>query len=469
MNKLKQKSSPVKQKGAVTLLVSVMLLFAVTLITVFSSRVGVLDQRIAANEYRHKEAKAAADAALEQAAAFLENNIGLYNGDIGGDYPWADCTDADIQNDFPCTIGGTTYDLAYDGDTASTTTIEAIEHTTALSSGAESKSYLVYNRTENIMTVIGTGKSVDTTADAYVQASYAQTFFITPGAVPPLLASGLDLSGSFTIIADPRVTYDNTISCKAVTPEDVSSPNGPLSLWTDGAGSGGTWQTCSIDNYVNDSVNSSLGSGKLKCVYEYDDTDDWSNCACESDANLSDSGAGSTVGYTPRTDHPDIKGAWNVKEDFPDSPFEHFFQDDVAGVEADALKDGIHIDGDCDDNDIIGYELTDKRIVWCTGNASFNSAGTQDNPIIVVAEGTLKLNAGANVWGIFVGLSNFTANGGAKVHGAVIVEDTDTYTFLTNGNYEQIYDFCVISNLQDPSINSDIAKIQYSTIDFQPN
>jgi len=468
MNKLKHKSSPGKQKGAVTLLVSVMLLLAVTLITVFSARVGVLDQRIAANEYRHKEAKAAADAALEQAAAFLKNNMGLYNGEIGGDYPWADCTNADIQNDFPCTIGGTTYDLAYDGDTSSATTIEAVEWTSALSSGAESKSYLVYDATENIMTAIGTGKSVDTTADAYVQTSYAQSFFITPGPVPPILASGLDLSGSFTIIADPRATYDSSIDCKAVTPEDVSSPNGPLSLWTDGPGSGGTWQTCSIDNYVDNSANSEWGSGKLKCVYEYGDTDDWSNCACPPDAHLSDSGAGSTVGYTPTTDHPDIKGTWNVIEDFPASPFEHFFQKNQAEVETDALNDGIHIDDNCTDSDTAGYESTDKRIVWCTGNATFNSVGTQDNPIIVVVEGALKLNAGANVWGIFIGLSDFTANGGAKVHGSVIVEDSSS-TFLTNGNYEQIYDFCVISNLQDPSINAVITKVQYSTIDFQPN
>lgn len=462
------------QKGAAVLLVSIVLLLGVTLITIFAARVGVMDQRIAGNEYRHKEAKAAADAALEQASAFIEKNTGLYDGLADTSYSWKSCTGA-IQGDFPCTVGGQTYDLAYDG-VIGTTTIDPLEYTAALNAGLTSDSYIVYDASSigTIITAIGTGNSLDGTGEAYAQVSYAKTTFITPGVIPPILASGIDLSGSFTIVADPRVTH-NQSDCKLVSPLNISALTnedgdklGDISIWTDG--SGGTWQTCGVDAYIDDNEDSSWGSGHLMCIYEYTDTDDWSNCACDPEDHLSDSGAGSITGYLPTELHPDIKGDWNVIEDFPDSPFEHFFNGkSVSEVRTIAQNDGIYIDGPCGNSDLAGYAANDKPIVWCTGDASFTDAGTQYEPIIIVTESKLTLNAGADVWGIFIGLQDFKANGGAKVHGSIIIEDSDSYTFLTNGNYEQIYDFCVLSTLQDDSLNSDIAKFKYSAKDFKAN
>ena len=465
------------QKGAAVLLISIILLIGVTLITVFAARVGVIDLRIASNEYRHKEAKAAAYAALEQSSAFIENNIDLYEGTVGGTSPWKDCTDAAIKDDLPCKIGSKSYDLAYDG-IIGTTTIDPIEYTVSLTSGIASDSYLVHkaSSTGNILTAIGTGESLDGTGEGFAQVSYVKSRFITPGVIPPILASGVDLSGSFTIIADPRVTHSQT-DCKTVTPLNVTPVTnddgdilGDMSLWVDGSGSGGTWQTCGIDSYVDDTATSSYG-GDLKCIYEYTDADDWGDCECDPQDHLSDSGAGSVTGYTPTYDHPDIKGPWNVIEDFPASPFEHFFNGKtVSQVRAIAQADGIYIDGPCDDSDTVGYASKEKPLIWCTGAASFDDVGTQYDPVIVVAEGTLTLNGGANVWGIFVGLEKFKANGGARVHGAVIVEEIIAANdFLTNGNYHQIYDFCVISSLQDDSINTDIAKLAYSAKDFQGN
>lgn len=475
----KKYSSPFRQKGAAVLFVSIILLIGVTLITIFAARVGVIDQRIAGNEYRHKEAKAAADAALEQASAFIENNTGLYDAEVGGDYSWADCTDAAIINKFPCTIGGVTYELAYDGNLSTPTTIDPIEYTADFNPDLGSDSYIVYINsasTGQILTAVGTGKSLDGTGDAFAEVSYAKTSFITPGTIPPILASGISLSGSFTIIADPRVTHSQS-DCKDISPTNVSPVTnddgdilGNLSVWSDGTGSGGTWQTCSIDSYVDNSEISEWG-GDLKCIYEYTDTDDWSNCKCHPDDHLSDSGAGSTAGYLPTYDHPDIKGPWNVLETFPTSPFKHFFnQKTTAEVKAIAQTDGIYIEGNCGDSDLAGYETNDKPIIWCTGAASFTNAGTQYDPVIVVSEGTLTLNGSASVWGIFVGLEKFKANGGARVHGAVIVENiTAASDFLTTGSYHQIYDFCVISGLQDDSTNTDIAKFTYSGKDFKSN
>jgi Tfp pilus assembly protein PilX len=66
-----------------------MLLIAVTLLVMFASRVALLDQRTSANEYRHGQAFAKAEAGLEQAAAFLRANPILHQPDeLAG---WAAC------------------------------------------------------------------------------------------------------------------------------------------------------------------------------------------------------------------------------------------------------------------------------------------------------------------------------------------------------------------------------------------
>jgi len=479
MKQINPQQSIIKQKGAAVLLVSIVLLIGVTLITIFAARVGVMDQRIAANEYRHKEAQAAAHAALEQGAAFLENNIGLYDADTTNtDYSWKDCSAVAIKDDVPCTIGTTTYSLAYDS-ISSTTTIDPITYTATLASGILSDSYVVYKSTTDRLTAIGIGESLDGTGSAFSEVSYGKSEFITPGVVPPILASGVGLNGSFTIIADPRVTYDDSIDCKLVKPTDVESiagtdgyPLGNLSLWVNTSGSSGTWQTCAIDDFVDDSATSEWG-GPVKCVYEFSDDpteDDWGDCSCDSEAHLSDSdNGGTTAGYLPTYEHADIKGEWNVVEDFPPSPFEHFFNGkDVGTVRDEAIAEGIYVDGNCDANSFDGYETKDKPLVWIKGDCNIDDVGSQANPIVIVVEdGKATINSNTNVWGIVVALEDFTVNGGAIVHGALIMEDANTYAFNTAGGYTQVYDFCVISNLQDPSNNTDLAKIKYSAKDFK--
>jgi len=471
--------SPIsKQKGAAVLLVSIVLLLGVTLITIFAARVGVMDQRISANEYRHKEAQSASHAAVEQASAFVENNIGLYDGEVGGAYPWKDCSDTAIKDDLPCTVGTTTYGLAYDG-IIGTTTIDPIQYTVTLDSGIASNSYIVYKTSSYgaILTAIGVGESLDETGDAFSQVSYAQADFLTPGDIPPVLASGIGLNGGFTIIADPRVTH-NGVACDAVTPTDVSPVTnedgdilGDISIWVTSTGSSGTWQTCGIDAFVDTGAVSSYDGGDLRCVYEYDDTDDWSGCACDGQNHLSDNnnGGGTPAGYLPTYDHPDIKGYWNVIEPVPDSPFVHFFN----GKSIEEMRaiieggDGIYVDDNCTASDFVGYETKPRPIVWFTGDCSIPDVGTQTNPIIIIVDGKVTINGNTEAWGVIVGLGHFQSNGSALIHGALIVDDAENHTFLTTGNYHQVYDFCVMSNLVNSSKNTDIAKIKFSAKDFK--
>lgn len=59
------------QKGAMTLMMSMILLIAVTLLSVYSAKTAVMEQRISANEYRAMEVDQAASAGLEYALIWL--------------------------------------------------------------------------------------------------------------------------------------------------------------------------------------------------------------------------------------------------------------------------------------------------------------------------------------------------------------------------------------------------------------
>jgi len=477
MKKINQHKPIIKQRGAVVLFISIILLIGVTLITIFAARVGVMDQRISANEYRHKEAKSAADAALQQASAFIEQNNIIYSGTSSN---WSDCSASSaLQNTFPCSIGTETYERVY--SSVSGTTISPLSYTSPLSTGVDSDSYIVFTSStdasgldNNVLTAIGIGKSLDGTGEAHAQVSYTKTISMDPGKMPPILSPTVNISGSFTIVADPRVTYDEAIDCTNVTPTTTwTTDKGNLSVWVSTITSGGTWQTCEIGAFKDPMVASDLDDDVM-CVFEYNEDDDWSNCACDSEQHLSDSGGG--VGFTPINEHPDIKVPENVIEDFPDSPFKHFFggsdsisvADFIALKKAEVNEKGTIIEGDCTNADLAIYTTTEQPIVWCTGKASIGDIGKQLEPIIIIAEGgKATINGGSNVWGVLIGLKDITINGGAIVHGAIIMEDTDTYTLQTLGNYHQVYDFCVLSGLANNSLNADISKVKYSWKDYK--
>ena len=64
---------PARERGAATLSISLVLLFSLSLITLYSARVGVTEQKISANEYRAKQAFEAAQAGVEIGSAYLNN------------------------------------------------------------------------------------------------------------------------------------------------------------------------------------------------------------------------------------------------------------------------------------------------------------------------------------------------------------------------------------------------------------
>ncbi len=419
------------QRGAAVLLISVVLLIAVTLLIVYAARVGLLDQQISGNEYRHKEAFAKAEAGMEQAASFLRANPVLHDGDVADG--WATCTGSTTI--FPCDISGTTQVLA----TVVTGTSITTSIPTTVTGG---QAYLV--QTAAGTTAIGSGTSADGTGLAIAQVSYAKTSLLTPGSIPPLMLPTGTLNGNFNIVPDPN----------------GGGPGVPISVWaktTLGAGTG-NWKTCDQGEFKD--------SGAV-CTDTKGDGDsgaDWLACRCDNERSNKDDLQEDIVLYSDA--------------DFPDSPFAYLFgagstitaADLVtlkAEIKARAEATGLLL-SNCNTLEADFNALNRPALVWIDGDCSTGAGatiGSRSRPIILVIDGDLTINSNSEIWGIVMGLGDFSLNGGPVIHGSAISENSAT---LTNGTYYQVYDEDVFTALRDDTVNTDIAKIAYSWRDFTP-
>jgi len=417
------------ERGAATLLVSILLLLATTLITLFASRVGIMDQRISGNELRHKVAFANAEAGLEQAAAYLSANPVLHEGNTSDG--WATCTGSSTI--FPCNLSGA--EMVY-------ATVDTGVSISASISGPLplATSYLIKTATNII--ALGDGTSDDGTGAAIAQVNLTITSLLTPGEVPPLMVPSGNLSGNFNIVPNPN----------------GGGPGVPISIWAKDTldTSGANWKTCDHGDFQD---------GGNVCMDTKGDGvsgDSWSSCSCTTERSNSSNVTGDIVMYSGT--------------DFPNSPFVYMFGDEANGDTFDALKPEIKAQAEanglvlnnCDTLSADFSGLVGSALVWVEGDCLIGSnvqIGSRDKPIILVVEGELRANAGADLWGILLGLTEFVLNGGPVIHGSAISEITSD---LTNGTYSQVYDQSVFDSLRDDSINITSAKVTYSWRNFTP-
>jgi Tfp pilus assembly protein PilX len=106
--------SSYRQKGVVTTFTGVMILVLLTLMMFFAMRVGILDQRVSANENRQKQAFHAAESGVQHAKEYFKANSVLAASPIPGllsdgtdgwlaEGRWTPCSDADLTDtSHPC-------------------------------------------------------------------------------------------------------------------------------------------------------------------------------------------------------------------------------------------------------------------------------------------------------------------------------------------------------------------------------
>ncbi len=415
-----------RQQGAAVLVVSVVLLIAVTLVVMYAARVGLQDQRISANQYRHKQAFASAEAGMEYAASYLRANPVLHDGNAADG--WNSC--AGNEGLFPCNVDNAELVLG---------TISGGIITSSVPTISDAESYLV--KTANSTVVMGVGTSDDNTANSVVQAQYSSRNLIVPGQLPPLMVPSGDLSGSFNIVPNPN----------------GGGPGVPVSVWaTDTIDtSGSNWKTCDHDQFRD---------GGAVCMDTKGDGQtgpNWQGCSCGTERSNS-TNVNSDIVMEPAAN-------------FPSSPFVYVFGDpdtDNFATLRDEIKALADSEGlllpNCTNLNAEFVALTGSALVWVEGDCLIGNnvqIASRDKPITLVVEGEIRINAGAEVWGIIVGLDEFILNGGPVIHGSAISEFESE---LTNGNYSQVYDESVFTNLTDPDINTILSRVQYSWRDFEP-
>jgi Tfp pilus assembly protein PilX len=409
-------ASKFNQKGAAVVVTAVLLLIGVTLVVMFAAQVGLQDQRISANQYRHKQAFANAEASLEYAASFLGENSGLHNGNPADG--WTSCTGN--TGIFPCSITGaeSVYGTISGGTISSSVPVATLPLET----------YMV--KVGDVTTIVGVGTSDDGTANSTVMVDYASQSLLVPGELPPLMMPGGDLSGNFNIIPNP----------------DGGGEGVPISVWTKDTVSIGTgnWKTCDHDQYRD-------GGNVCWDTKSAGTSRDWLACKCGDERSNKDDVNEDIVMYPAAN--------------FPSSPFFYVFGDTQENVKQQAESEGLVL-ADCSNLASAVAAVGEPTLVWIEGpcDVSSNSlVGSRANPVILVSEGKITINANSELWGIFVSLDSVKLNGGPVIHGSMISElDGD----LTNGTYYQVYDPDVFANLEDSDINTILSRMQYSWRDF---
>ncbi|MDP1708616.1 MAG: PilX N-terminal domain-containing pilus assembly protein [Gammaproteobacteria bacterium] len=209
---------PHTQRGAATLVTSLILLLAITLMTFSSARVVVVEQRIAANDYRAKQALHAAQAALERA---------VYNSNLGapslgtattGVLPGSTSTIA------PCTVAGICYRYVYDSVlTPVNTALLSITATGWSDDGSATKTVIQYIKKYSLPSFTPPNAPVQS-GSAFSSTSQALT--ITNGETGTVIeAQGLvQVSGNPDNNTNPNITYQTGTTTTVAT----TDPGGGL-------------------------------------------------------------------------------------------------------------------------------------------------------------------------------------------------------------------------------------------------
>jgi len=246
----------ISQRGVATLPISLILLILLTLITLYATRVGIVETRTSANKQRAEEAFSVSEALVEQGMQYLNTNRSLILSTATGGWMnssstrhWQTCPSGNTQ--LPCSTASDrtswlvvqnlptlTLNSCTDIDSDDTGAADNIPNgkcdndSTMFSNAHGTNLYLhVMTRckdTDNngtcdsstpndypVITVIGGGNSADGTAlEQIMQAvHFYDAFPGTASTFAPLVASGSIVgSGNFSIVGNPDTGANNATS-----------------------------------------------------------------------------------------------------------------------------------------------------------------------------------------------------------------------------------------------------------------
>ncbi len=434
-----------RQRGAATLVVAIILLLAMTMMTFFGVRVGVTEQRIAANDMRAKQALAVAEALVENGIAYLDHNKAVISKPFTGTAPdndphswlngrWQSCASTAV----PCGYGTTNHGYVCTGLISAppcgngTTNIydkpwlfymppagqiapvsDNIIYTAAYT---ESVSFVTPNKPNKgtaavppvdpfpeIHIIANVTPGADPLAGSAVIRQIVQDFSLLNNVPRVPIASGgvIELKGGTSVYGDPnpdRLFYTSLGSGM------------PLSLWS---GSGVTITSAAAATCQPAAPNCT-GTNKLS-------------------SRLSSADPKKPDGLDNVGDIVANDGK------FPLDLFEHIFGvRDTDAVRI--IKTRSTVLTNCDD-----LTSDSSGLFWITGSCSIGSIGSQKTPAILVVDGA-EVSMVAS--GVFYGIIYFrndgvaggkvTLGGSAVLHGGLAAQFAPEYTMTGNPTFRYL-------------------------------
>ncbi|QTQ30506.1 pilus assembly PilX family protein [Aromatoleum bremense] len=398
----KPSGSRAQQHGAATLLVSMVLLIAATLLVLYASNTVVGEQRMSANEVRSKQAFEAAEAGIELTIQQINASEGDIDFDVAAQTALnASWTPANPNSSFsvlfcePTTLDFANLpqcaDSADDGITAASCT----------NPGASAKTAWA----------VSCGWSDDSAARKRILTLVAKTDPVPGDVSNPLIAKGsVGMSGNATV-----VNYFNNLTVWTGSTLDNTGNTGKTVIRRPGVTDGTS--DCAAGDCTSDEVTTQVGGGNQVC----------------NDAQAPDLICTTSTGvYGPDVIQSDTTLA-NLTED---QYFENFLgmkpneykstqaEEVVAGADAGSIGDGEADNGG-------------GTVFWVEGNAAINQdIGSADKPVVLVVDGDLDLSGSPTIFGIVFVRGNLTQSGSATIRGAVLI----TGSVDADGSLNVIYD-----------------------------
>lgn len=461
-----------KEHGATTLIVALVLLFAISLMSFSAAKVGITEQRTAQNDIRAKEALEVAQAGIEQGIAYLtasrfEINSAVtasagpppvYAGWMSGTPRWITCG-ASEDPPSPCGARGNGWMKYQDVQPLNGGSLRQVSNTYnyTLSFLAERhpQTTPATGRPADNPSIIITSTATSSTNDPLAATARLSqlvkgfSFVINAPDAPLMAAGNIPTTGNITVWGNPtpsRVFYTAFQDAagnpaQLGTDTDCADPTlapalacRPLSIWSGGPTTmGGSAATC-------------VPSGYPRC-----------NHSQELSSNGNDGGD-----YVDNVPVPDL--TVTSPPYFPTDIFYYTF-----GYPANQylkVKNLAKVLSNCEE---LGEQP--RGLYWVTGSCDLtgpvgNIGGTSTQatgPIILVVEGDFHARSGLHFWGmLFVkGDRELRVNGTFTLHGALISDGDIT---LANGSLNVVYDPDALPN-RSPNFTGGFAKVPGGWID----
>lgn len=410
-----------RYQSGVSLIVTLLITVLLSLLALYGAGILVQDTRSAANDFRAREALTAGESGIEQGYSLLMANkkfIKVIGLDLNNDGDTADPKESGWTS---CSFYAAACQPIGSGDRGNW---QYLTINNALVNAPSAGSFTLFLLTpisgessQLVYNIISIGKSADNTSTAVVkQGAYFFPLLFGDIGAPVAAAGNIPLGGNYSI----------------VTNSNGGGSGQPLTAWTK--------STSSI---------TTTGSASR----------------CHAGEQLSGGGCPSTtLPQGPNDCDDDLCKDVN----FPADLFKYLFG--VPEAQFQKIKDKATVLSNCST-----LSTASSGLIWIEGDCdSSGDIGTSTDPVTLVVEGDMTLNANQNFYGFLylfkfpspTTAPTFKANGGATLHGAVFADDN--IDLQLNGSFVLKYDSLVLGNLKKGTSGRTLGRIAGTWSDVQP-